>query len=154
MATFANIIPPTRHCPPSEGDPRLWNLLSHLHVNLMPYLSSGSLKEILTLHSLPGDPDPARSLSNQRRLQAVKEVSSSLETSFIKGFPYRGSHIEITADPSGFASMGDLHLFGDVLDHFFGLYHHINSYSRLTIVESGTREVIKWPPRLGLKRLL
>jgi type VI secretion system protein ImpG len=154
MATFANIIPPTRHCPPVEGDPGLWNLLSQLHVNLMPYLSSSSLKEILTLHSLPSDPDPGRGLSNRRRVQAVTKVTNELETSFIRGLPVRGSHIEVTADLGGFASKGDLHLFGDVLDHFFGMYHHINTYSRLTIVESSTREVVKWPPRLGLKRLL
>jgi type VI secretion system protein ImpG len=154
MATFSNIIPPTRHCPPVEGGRRLWNLLSHLHVNLMQALTTESLKEMLALHSLPGDPDPGRSLSNKRRVQAVSGAAIRLETSFVKGLPLRGSHVEVTVDPAGFASKGDLHLFGDALDHLFGLYHHINSYSRLTMVSSATREVFQWPPRLGLKRLL
>jgi type VI secretion system protein ImpG len=154
MATFANIIPPTKHSPPVATDAQLWNLLSHLHVNLMPNLSADALKEILTLHALPNDTDIARKLSNSRRISAIESTSSKMETTFIRGLPISGSKIELTVDSGGFASRGDLRLFGDVIEQLFGMYHHINAYCKLTIIEKNTREVMSWPPRLGLKRLL
>jgi type VI secretion system protein ImpG len=154
MATFANIIPPTRACPPIDSDLRLWRLVSHLHVNLMPFLTAQGLREILSQYACPNDLDLGRSLSNRKRIEAVEGLSSIMEDYFIKGLPYRGSQVDLTVDPAGFASQGDLHLFGEVLDHFFGLFHQINSYSRLTLKAKGGGRTMAWPPRLGLKRLV
>jgi type VI secretion system protein ImpG len=123
-------------------------------VNHAALLSAETLAEMLNLHSVPDDPDQARRLGNQRRVEAIETVSSRLETFFLKGRPVSGSRVELTVDPAGFASSGDLHLFGDVLDHFLGAFHHINTYSRLSVIGSRSREVITWPPRLGPKRLL
>jgi type VI secretion system protein ImpG len=42
-----------------------------------------------------------------------------------------------------------------VLDHFFGLYVHINSYARLTVLSARTHEeLIACPPRHGARPLL
>ncbi|MDR3135770.1 MAG: type VI secretion system baseplate subunit TssF [Deltaproteobacteria bacterium] len=154
MATFTNIIPPTRHSPPIMAEAQLWKLLSHLHMNILPFLSEKALKDILALHSIANDTDLGRGLANLKRIEAITEVDSRLEDMFIKGLPFRGTRVALTIDPSGFASTGDLHIFGDVLEKFFGLFHHINVYSRLTITEKNSLEVMSWPPRLGLKRLI
>jgi type VI secretion system protein ImpG len=154
MATFTNIIPPTRHCPPVMVESQLWKLLSHLHMNIFPFFTSMALKEILTLHAIPNDTDLGRGLANRKRIDAINHVEARLEDMFIKGLPIRGTRLDLTVDPAGFASKGDLRLFGDVLEQFFGLFHHINSYSRLSITEKNSLEVLSWPPRLGLKRLI
>jgi type VI secretion system protein ImpG len=154
MAAFANIIPPTRHSRPVEGDDQLWQLLSHLNVNLMPALSGRTLGEILALHAVPNDADASRALSNAKRIAALDRAETSMEDGFVKGLLMRGCRISLTVDQSGFASLGDLLLFGDVLDRFFGLYHHVNVYSRLSMTEKNTQEVFSWRPRLGLKRLI
>jgi type VI secretion system protein ImpG len=153
MVSFANIIPPTRACPPLDHDWRLWRLLSHLQANLSPTLSAYGLKEILGLHVRHNDPDLGRSLSNRKRIEAVEGLAVRLEDFFIKGRPYRGSQVEVTVDPTGFADLGDLDLFGEVLDHFFGLFHQINAYSRLDVKIKGGGQTLAWPPRLGLRRL-
>ncbi|MDR1084134.1 MAG: type VI secretion system baseplate subunit TssF [Deltaproteobacteria bacterium] len=153
-ATFANIIPPTTSCPPISADWQLWRLISHLHVNLIPFLTAAGLREILVLHSAVNDPDLGRSLSNRKRVESVESVTANREDFFIQGLPYRGSRIDLTADQDGFASSGDLDLFGEVLDHFFGLFHQINTYSRLSVTVKNTRQVLSWPPRLGAKRLV
>jgi type VI secretion system protein ImpG len=154
MATFLNIIPPTKFSPAVIAESQLLKLLSHLHINLMPNLTAKLLQEILSLHAVPGDADLGRRQSNQKRIEAVGSLESHLEDLFIRGLPIRGSRLDLNVDPAGFASRGDVKLFGDVLDNFFGLFHHINSYSRLTITENNSPEVMSWPPRLGLKRLL
>jgi type VI secretion system protein ImpG len=154
MATFTNIIPPTRHCLPVMVESQLWKLLSHLHMNIIPFLNATALKDILFLHAINNDADLGRGLTNRKRIDAIEKVEARLEDMFIRGLPIRGVKMALTADPSGFASKGDLRLFGDVLDQFFGTFHHINVYSRLSITEKNSLEVMSWPPRLGSKRLI
>ncbi|MDR2141034.1 MAG: type VI secretion system baseplate subunit TssF [Deltaproteobacteria bacterium] len=154
MASFVNIIPVSRACPPISEDWQLWRLVSHLHVNLMPQLTAVGLREILGLYSGHNDPDQGRALANRKRLEAIEDLSLSLEDYFIKGRSYRGSRVNLTVDPTGFASLGDLDLFGEVLERFFGLFHQINSFSRLTIKAKDSGQTMAWPPRLGSRRLV
>jgi type VI secretion system protein ImpG len=122
-------------------------------MNLMPTITAKDLRELMYLYALPRDPDVARSLSNLKRINAISDLKLINEDHFIKGRPIRGSRVEITADVGGFGSMGDLFIFGEVLEHFLGLFHHINTYTRLVIIEKNSREVSSWPPRLGTRRL-
>jgi type VI secretion system protein ImpG len=153
-ASFRNIIPPSSFSPGIRDDERRWKLLSHIHVNLFPRLTADSLKEILLLR-LPGtDPDAGRGLANQKRIDAITHLKVYPEDYFVMGRPMRGQRVEIEADVGGFGSMGDLHVFGGVLDFFLGLFHHINTYVRLVIIEKNSKERLSWPPRLGARRLI
>jgi type VI secretion system protein ImpG len=154
MAQFSNIIPPTRHVGHLGADGQYWGILSHLHVNLAPVLNAEILQELLGPYSLPEDTDMGRKLGNRKRLEAIQGLTVNPELHFIRGRPIHGYRLDLTVDQSGFASMGDLRLFGDVLDAFFGLFHHLNTYSRLNIIEQHSREVMAWLPRLGTKRLI
>jgi type VI secretion system protein ImpG len=153
MAGFTNITPPTRHSPPADVNQELWRMLSHLHVNLLGRLTAKSFRETLSLHSPPNDPDVGRLMANQKRIGAFGDFSSRGEDHFVRGRPVRGTLLEMTADAGGFASPGDLMLCGDVLDRFFALFHHVNTYTRLVIRERNTGETFSWPPRLGTRRL-
>jgi type VI secretion system protein ImpG len=108
----------------------------------------------LALHAIPGDPDAGRKLSNLKRVGAVQEIRQSRVDYFVGGRPIRGTRVEVEADPGGFASRGDLMLFGDILDLFFGHFHYLNTFSKLVIIESDTREEMSWAPRLGTRRLI
>ncbi|MDR1039581.1 MAG: type VI secretion system baseplate subunit TssF [Deltaproteobacteria bacterium] len=154
MASFTNITPPTRHCPPVSGNRELWRMLSHLHVNLLGELTERSFRETLKLYDSPNDPDMGRLLANQKRIESFGDFSSKGEDHFVGGRPVRGTLLEMTADARGFASLGDLRLCGDVLDRFFGLFHHVNTFTRVVITEKNTREAFSWPPRLGTRRLV
>ncbi|MDR2349963.1 MAG: type VI secretion system baseplate subunit TssF [Deltaproteobacteria bacterium] len=154
MTVFANLTAPTRHGPGVSDDGKLWKLLSRLHANLMSSLSARTLREVLLLHSVDDDPDVGRSLSNLKRINALSDVRTEKEDYFFRGIPIRGTKITVEADSAGFGSQGDLRLLGDALDVFFGHFHHLNSYTRLSVVEKNSREESSWPPRLGTRRLV
>ena len=64
------------------------------------------------------------------------------------------AQVRITVDEDSFVGTG-LGLLAAVLDHFFGLYVHVNSFTQLTIVSARTQEeVLKCPPRNGDKPLV
>jgi type VI secretion system protein ImpG len=61
----------------------------------------------------------------------------------------RGVQIRVVIDESHYAGIG-LFMFAQILDHFFGLYVHANSFTQLSIIskQSG-QELIKCPARNG-----
>jgi type VI secretion system protein ImpG len=60
-----------------------------------------------------------------------------------------GLEVRITVDEDGFAG-ASLHAFAEVLEHFFALYVHLNSFVQLVILSASTRlELIRCPPRNG-----
>jgi type VI secretion system protein ImpG len=57
-------------------------------------------------------------------------------------------------DEDSFVGSG-LGLFVAVLDRFFGLYVHANSFTQLTVVSARTQEVVmSCPPRNGAMQLV
>jgi type VI secretion system protein ImpG len=154
MAGFSNITAPTRHCPPAGSNREFWRMLSHLHVNLLGALTVRGFRETLELYASPDDPDTGRLSANRKRVEAFGDFKAGGEDFFVGGRPVRGTLLEVTADSRGFASLGDMRLCGDVLDRFFALFHHLNTYTRLVIREKSSREVYRWPPRLGTRRLV
>ena len=118
-----------------------WRLISHLSLNHLSLSGGGidALKEILRLYDLP------RSTANQRALDGVIAVDYLQARAFLDGEPFatlvRGTEIHLTVDEHCFVGTG-LHLFAQVLDRFFGLYVHINSYTQLKVVSSRSGEVL------------
>ena len=64
---------------------------------------------------------------------------------FLDGAPFatlvRGTEIRLTVDEQSFVGTG-LHLFAQVLDRFFALYVHINSFTQLKLLSSRSGEVL------------
>jgi len=66
----------------------------------------------------------------------------------------RGRRVELDLDEEQFTGAG-AYLFASVLEHFFGLYASINSFSTLTARSRQRKGGIRaWPPRAGWKPLL
>ena len=145
---------PTRSHRVHRGKGMLWRLISHLSLNHLS-LTGGcidALKELLRLYDLP------HSLSNRRQVEALVAIEFKPDTAWLPGEPFatfvRGTEVRLTVDEQGFVGTG-LGLFATVLDHFFGLYVHINSYARLTVLSARTHEeLIACPPRHGARPLL
>jgi type VI secretion system protein ImpG len=65
----------------------------------------------------------------------------------------RGLEITLTFDDKAYEGSG-LFLFGAVLDRFLAEYAPINSFTQ-TVVRSIERgEVMRWPPRIGVRTTL
>lgn len=132
-----------------RGRGALWRLISHLSLNHLSLSGGGidALKEMLRLYDLP------RSASNRRQIDGVLRIEFKPATAWLPGEPYatfvRGTEVRLTVDEDSFVGAG-LGLFASVLDRFFGLYVHANSFTRLTLVSARTQEeVLACPPRNG-----
>ena len=82
-------------------------------------------------------------------------MSVARETRLIgRGSILRGQQVRIKCRLDSFASIGDMYLFGCVLDRFIADYAGVNSYTRVELEDAFTGVLFKWPPRLGQQPLL
>jgi len=132
----------------------LWRLVSHLSLNHLSISGRGvdALKEMLRLYDLPRD------AANARQIDGLVAVEFVPATAWLDGKPFasfvRGTEVRLTVDEESFVGIG-VSLFAAVLDRFFGLYVHINSFSQLTVISSRTLQpILKCPPRSGATALV
>jgi len=132
-----------------RGRGALWRLISHLSLNHLSLSGGGidAIKEMMRLYDLP------RSASNRRQIDGLLAIDFKPVSAWLPGEPFatfvRGTEIRLTVDEDSFVGTG-LGLFAAVLDRFFGLYVHINSFTKVTLISSRTQEeVVVCPPRNG-----
>lgn len=154
LAEFTNIRPPTAPVEPPLGKNLLWRLLSHLFLNYLSVATVDNLRSMLKLYIFTETRDRATVLANTRRVEAITDLTVQPTERFVRGRIARGHEIHLTLDRQGFASDGDLFLFGSMLDVFLSNYAAINSYTRLTIEDTLRKEQFLWPERLGGRPLL
>jgi type VI secretion system protein ImpG len=134
-----NLCAPTLPCYPPKRDRFHWRVLSHLGSNFLPMLDNAQvLRGTLALY------DWAGSELNERRLAAILEVNHYLLLRFEKGFLLRGVDIEVTLDTNGFCGDGDVTLFGEMLNRFFGLYADIHLFNQLTLILQPSGKCLRW----------
>lgn len=126
-----------------------WRLISHLTLNQFSLAGSGAdaLKEILVLY------DITDSSTSSRQIQGIDSVHHETGVTRIAGNPFpvfvKGVDVRLVVDERHYAGTG-LFSFTQVLDRFFALYVHTNSFTRLTVVskQSG-KELVRCPARNG-----
>ena len=153
LCTFKNIRYPTKMAHPPLDRNLLWNLLSHLSVNLMSITDAESLQTLLRLYVFSAMQEQGVVQANLKRIQAIGSVSCKPGNRVIRGGVIRGYDIEIKINSANFASRGDFFLFCGILDRFFAEYAAINSYTRLTIIDELSGETNQWPIRIGKKQI-
>lgn len=129
-----------------RGRGALWRLISHLSLNHLSLSAGGveALRELLRLYDLP------RSAVNRRQIDGVVAIEFKPAHACLPGNPFvtfvRGTEVRLTVDEDNFVGSG-LRLFAQVMDHFFGLYVHANSFTQLKVVSARTREELVTCPR-------
>ncbi|MBI5256097.1 MAG: type VI secretion system baseplate subunit TssF [Burkholderiales bacterium] len=124
-----------------RGEGALWRLISHLSLNHLSLGGAGieALQELLRLYDLP------RSATNRRLADGLVAIHCAPASACLPGNPFptfvRGTQVRLTVDDSAYLGHG-LRLFAQVLDHFFGLYVHTNSFTQLELVSAQTQEVL------------
>ncbi len=126
-----------------------WRLISLLALNHLSLVQNGlpTLKEMLRLHDLP------RSAISARQIEGIVGLDYQPTTQWLAGKPFatfvRGLEIRLTLDEDAFVGTG-LHRFIRVMDHFFGLYVHMNSFVQLVAVSRRSgKELVRCAPRSG-----
>jgi type VI secretion system protein ImpG len=145
---------PTHTLRVPSGKAVQWRLISHLSLSHLSLVSSGlpALKEMLRLYDL------GRSAVSSRQIEALVAIEQCPTTEWLPGKPFatfvRGIELKITVDEAGFVG-SSLQAFARVMDHFFGLYVHLNSFTRLVIVSARDKEeLVRCKPRSGESILL
>jgi type VI secretion system protein ImpG len=145
---------PTRPARLTNGPGMNWRLISHLALNhhSLALERAEGLREMLSLYDLA--PSPV----SRRQIGGIVALEQDATTAWIKhkrgSSLVHGTEIRLTLDEEAYAGAG-LHLFVQVLDHFFALYVHLNSFVELVILshQSG-KELFRCMPRSGSMNLV
>jgi type VI secretion system protein ImpG len=147
--TISLLRKPTAEMRFARGRSAQWRLISHLSLNHMSILQSGlpALKEMLRLYDLN------RTAVSGRQIDGIVGLDSKPTSAWLPGNPFaafvRGIEVRLTVDDSSFVGTG-LTAFTSVMDRFFALYVHANSFIQLVILSKRTNEVlIRCSPRSG-----
>lgn len=151
---FTNITavsPPVRA--PLAGELQ-WRLLAHLALNRRRVTQPETLKLLLSLYNfLAGSGSPA-GRANELRVDAIRTTEFKAVTRMLEGAPVRGAETTVELDETRFASVGDAHLFGLVLDELLATYCSINSFHELRVRLHPSKIEFRWDPRNGHHRIL
>lgn len=132
-----------------RGRSSQWRLISHLSLNQLSLTNSGlpALKEMLKLYDL------SESSVSMRQIDGIVALEQQPTTVWLSGQHFasvvRGLEIRLTIDVTHFVGTG-VAMFAQVLDHFFALYVHANSFTKLVLVNGVTgEEIVRCPARSG-----
>ena len=148
------LVKPTDTLRPPLQKQAEWRLISALSLNYLSLVDEGveALREILRLYNF------TKSAYGEKQIEGLTAVASKRQFARVVsegGVSFvRGTLAELTFDEEQFTGAG-AYLFASVLEHFFGLYASINSFSTLTARSRQRKGGIRaWPPRAGWKPLL
>ena len=137
-----------------RGRGAMWRLISHLSLNHLSLSAGGldAIREMLRLYDLP------RSPINRAIVEGLADIEYRPATAFLPGQPFstfvRGTEIRLTVDETRYVGSG-LRLFAQLLERFFGLYTHVNSFTQLKLISARTKEeLIACERRTGCHPLL
>jgi type VI secretion system protein ImpG len=131
-----------------------WSLVNHLTLNHLalvgetPQHAAAALRTMLMLYAPPEDSSWTRQVEGVQSLEA-KSVVRRLP---FKGPITFGSGVAIAIELDELAFQGtSAFLFASVLERFFARHAAINSFTQLTLRTAQRGEVMRWPPRVGLR---
>jgi len=140
---------PTRPLRFRHGRSAQWRLISHLSLNQLSLSGSGlaALKEMLRLYDLSGSNVSARQVDG---ILALEQVPA---TTWMSGRQFasvvRGLEVRLTINEAHFVGTG-VAAFAQVMDHFFALYVHANSFTRLVLISGDSgEEIVRCEARSG-----
>lgn len=139
------------------GGAATWRLINMLSLNHLGLIERGggkgaqALREMLTLFADVADSATDRRIRGIRALDArpiVRRVRHRVGTGTA-----RGTEVTVTIDEKAFEGSG-IFLLGAVLDRFFAEYAGVNHFTQVIIRSVERGQIMRWPPRIGSRRLL
>jgi type VI secretion system protein ImpG len=133
---------------------RLVNLLSSNHLGLVDRgagRNAEAVRETLSIFAEMADS------ATERRVRGVRHIDSQPIVRRIRQSGgvgvARGTEITVTIDEKAFEGTGAF-LLGAVLDRFFAEYSGFNHFTQTVIRSIDRGEIMRWPPRMGMRRPL
>jgi len=133
---------------------RLVNMLSTNHLGLVERgagHNAQALRETLSMFAEMTD------AATERRVRGIRNVDSRPITRRVRQRSgvgaARGIEITVTVDEKAFEGTGAF-LLGAVLERYFAEYSAFNHFTQTVIRSVERGEIMRWPPRMGLRRAL
>ncbi|WP_423201622.1 type VI secretion system baseplate subunit TssF [Fluoribacter gormanii] len=149
--TYTNLIPPSSFLVPTYDRGLIWNFQSLLALNLLQLLDKNHLKHIFNLYIYEKGENYQLNMS---RIKGIENIVVDKARRLYYGEMIPGSHITLICDPDSFRCIGDMYLFGCIMDAFFGSNAPFNTFTLLHLQNARTKEVWKWQPRLNNPSLI
>lgn len=146
---FRNITPVTPALFPSSGVNRPWRLLAGLSLNYLATSSIENFRSILRLYSAPDSRNQALAKANEQRIDGIVGIHVLKTGRVIRGRLIPGYDISLKLSGEHYSGPGDLYLFSEVLERFFGGYVTGNCFTRLMVEDAVNGWKYEWPPRMG-----
>ena len=144
--TVRNLHRPSRYYPTPDSGDYQWLVIANLSFNLDTLGDIDRFRALLTHH------DRTASIQNRRRIEAIQEISLAPDYVLRQGAYFRGTHVHMILDESGFLCMEDMYQFGSVLHHYLQKYAGINAYIRTTVECYPSQREFTWVPELGMNQ--
>ena len=154
LLSFKNITVPTLQIDPPIGQGSLWKLLSHLSLNFNSLGHIEGLRSILETYLTMHDRDRQKVTAIRKRIEGLEEMHIQPIDRIVQGIMLRGQKISMKVRRSHFSGVGDLCLFGTVLDIFLSEYSGLNCFTELEMIDVDSGEEFRWPARLGNRPLI
>lgn len=147
---------PTKPRPSHVRGDTAWRIISHLTLNYLSLADSDAsqgavaLRELLALYGDLGEAAIRKQIDGVRSIQTAPITRRALipgPIAFARG-------LEVTAmlDEAAFEGAG-VFLLGAVLERFFAKYVSLNSFTETVVQSSERGEVMRWPARIGQRRI-
>lgn len=153
FARFRNIRPATVSYPPPMRKDIMWRLISNMSLNYISLTNLSALRVILETYDFCAPYDEAAARRTRHMLAGIKAIDHQRTDRLWQGLPVRGIRTELTLASEHFMGLGDLYLFGSVLNEFFALYASVNAFHELTVTTTDGAH-FAWTPRMGLQPIL
>jgi len=134
-----------------------WRLINMLSTNHMGIVERGgghnaqALRETLAMFA------DMKDAVTERRIRGIRNVDSRPITRRVRQRSgvgaARGIEITVTVDEKAFEGTGAF-LLGAVLERYFAEYSAFNHFTQTVIRSVERGEIMRWPPRMGLRRAL
>ncbi len=134
-----------------------WRLINMLSLNQLGLVERGaggdgqSLREVLALFADLSDSTTERRVRGVRRVGSRPIVRRIRERAGMGAA--RGLEVAVTLDEKAFEGSGAF-LLGAILDRFFAEYAAFNHFTQTVIRTVERGEIMRWPPRAGMRRPL
>lgn len=137
----------------SVGSGLRWRLVKHLALAQRELTSLEALRDAITLYNFPATADGQLAQASSLLLRGMLRAETRLSQHQHQRLPVWGHSTQLTIDGAAFDSEAELYLLGCVLNEYVALQAPINTFSELSILETRSQEVYRWPKRLGSKLL-
>jgi len=141
--SIRNLNRPCSYLPCPDSSAYRWQLQALMQ------LSAVGLANRNSLQSLMGLLDWTDRQENQRRRQALQEVSVTPVTRMLKGMLYRGAVVTVQLSQGDFLSLDDIYLFGCVLHRLLSQLAPINESVELRVIAQPSQKEFVWEPQVG-----